>query len=187
MGPDDRTAHHDELFSAAYDELRRLAHGLKRRRGNTTLNATALVHEAYLKLARAERFRAESPEHLKYTVVRAMKHVLVDAARRQAAASRGGNGVASLRRVALEDSTAQATSVDPHEVLAVAFALDDLAQQSDVQVRAFEFQFFGGLQVVEIAEVMGVSEKRVQRLLRMARAHLAVALTKGPARVRGHA
>src|SRR5688572_25389192 len=150
MTPDDGTLN-DEMFSVAYDELRRLAHALQRGRGHPTLNATALVHEAYIKLARAKRFRAESPQHLKYTVIRAMKYILLDAARRQAAASRGG-GDALLRRVALDDPSAQAASLDPRDVLAVGFALDHLAHQSELQARAFEFQFFGGLQVAEIAE-----------------------------------
>jgi DNA-directed RNA polymerase specialized sigma24 family protein len=61
----------------------------------------------------------------------------------------------------------------------VGFALDDLMQENEIQARAFELQFFGGLQVAEIADLMGISEKKVQRLLRTARAFLAVALSNG--------
>jgi RNA polymerase sigma factor (TIGR02999 family) len=171
----------DELFRTAYDELRRLAHGLRRGHDAPTLNATALVHEAYIKLLGAKRFRAQSPEHLKYTLVRAMKHVLLDAARQKASA-RGGGGRAG-RRVTLEDPEAQGAFIDPHEVLAVGSALDALARQNELQARAFELQFFGGLEIAEISRLMGLSEKKVQRLLRLARATLAV-LVGTPAGVR---
>jgi RNA polymerase sigma factor (TIGR02999 family) len=167
----------DEIFLAAYDELRRLARGLKRGRNTPTLNPTALVHEAYIRLVGAKRFRAESPEHLKFTLVRAMKYVLLDAARQKAAVSRGG-GDSPLRRVALDDPAAQAAAISPDDVLAVGGALDALAQGSELQARAFELQFFGGLQIAEIAQLMGVSEKKVQRLLRLARASLAIILSK---------
>jgi RNA polymerase sigma factor (TIGR02999 family) len=184
MTPDGTTPN-DEMFSVAYDELRRLARGLKRAGGNPTLNATALVHEAYLKLSRATHFRAQSPQHLKYAVVRAMRQILLDAARRQSAAVRGG-GDAPWRRVSLDDPSSQVASLDPRAVLAVGFALDDLAGQSELQARAFELQFFGGLQVAEIAELLGISEKKAQRLLRLARASLALALARGqPAMVSG--
>jgi RNA polymerase sigma factor (TIGR02999 family) len=178
MSADDGTAPNDEMFTVAYDELRRLARGLNRRGGESTLNATALVHEAYIKLSRATRFHAQSAQHLKYTVVRAMKHILLDAARRRSTAARGG-GDAPLHRVPLDDPAAQTASLDPPGVLSVGFALDDLAGRSELQARAFELQFFGGLQVAEIAEVLGTSEKKAQRLLRLARASLAVALTRG--------
>jgi RNA polymerase sigma factor (TIGR02999 family) len=161
----------DELFRTAYDELRRLAHGLRRRHDAPTLNATALVHEAYIKLLGTKRFRAQSPEHLKYTLVRAMKYVLLDAARQKASARGGGSRGA---RVALEHPEAQRAFIDPHEVLAVGSALDALARQNELQARAFELQFFGGLEIAEISRVMGLSEKKVQRLLRVARAALAV-------------
>jgi RNA polymerase sigma-70 factor, ECF subfamily len=178
MPGNDGNRRHDEMFSAAYEELRRLARRVKRA-GNPTLNPTALVHEAFIKLARASRFEAESRQHLVATVVRAMRHVLVDAARAQAALSRGG-GSAPVRRVPLDGHTAQA-AFDPRDVLSVNFALDDLWRHDPTQGRAFELQFFGGLEVSEIAEVLDVSAKKVQRLLRNARAHLTVALTKGPA------
>jgi RNA polymerase sigma factor (TIGR02999 family) len=167
----------DDLFVSAYNELRRLAYGLRRDR-NQTLNPTALVHEAYIKLLGSKRFHAESPEHLKYTLVRAMKFVLVDAARQKSAAMRGG-GEVPLRRVPLEDATTVAVSIDPDDVIAVSEALDALGRRLEPQARAFELQFFGGLQIGEIAELMGVSEKKVQRLLRLARASLSAMLTCG--------
>jgi RNA polymerase sigma factor (TIGR02999 family) len=186
MASDERTALDDEMFGAAYDELRRLARGLMRGQGNLTFNATALVHEAYLKLARARHFRAQSPQHLKFTVVRAVKQVLIDAARRRSAASRGGGDV-PVRRVAIDDPAARTVSFDPDDVLAVGFALDELAQHNDLQARLFELQFFGGLQIAEIAELTGLSDKKVQRLLRLAKAALALALSNGPKRSQEHA
>jgi RNA polymerase sigma factor (TIGR02999 family) len=176
--PDDPAVLTDELFLAAYDELRRLASRLRRGRNVQTLNPTALVHEAYIRLIGVKRFRPESPEHLKYTLVRAMKYVLLDAARQKAAAARGG-GESPVRKVTLDDAAVQAACIDPHDVLAVGSALDTLAHQSEVQARAFELQFFGGFQVAEIAQLMGLSEKKVQRLLRLARASLAVILVEG--------
>ena len=168
------------MFSVAYEELRRLARGLRQRGDRTTLNPTALVHEAYIKLSRAGRYRAESPEHLKYTVVRAMKQILMDAARRRAAVVHGG-GAVPIRRVTLDDPSAEAATLDPLHLLSVGSALDSLAQRDELQAKVFELQFFGGFQVAEIAQTVGSSEKRVQRLLRMAKASLAVALAAGDA------
>jgi RNA polymerase sigma factor (TIGR02999 family) len=176
--PADAAMPTDEVFVAAYDELRRLARGLRRGRNTPTLNPTALVHEAYIKLIGAKRFRAESPEHLKFTLVRAMKFVLLDAARQKAALARGGGDI-PLRRVGLDDPAVQAVAIHPDDVLAVGGALDALAEDSPLQARAFELQFFGGLQIAEIAQLMDVSEKKVQRILRLARASLAMLLTNG--------
>lgn len=167
----------DETFIAAYNELRRLAQTLRRGRGNITLNATALVHEAYIRLSTAETLHVESPLHLKYLVVRAMKHVLLDSARRKAALIRGG-GEAPLRRVALDDPAARSAGTDPRQLLAVGIALDELAERDEIQARAFELQYFGGLRVAEIAEVLSLSEKTVQRRLRQARAFLALSLDR---------
>ena len=135
------------------------------------------MHEAYIKLAAAKNLKFESPQHLKYTVTRAMKHVLLDAARRKAAAIRGG-GEGPLRRVSLDDDAVQSAAVDPRELLAVGDALEELSRQSEFQGRVFELQFFGGLQVGEIAEVMGCSEKKVQRSLRVAKACLVLLLDR---------
>jgi RNA polymerase sigma factor (TIGR02999 family) len=165
----------DEMFSVVYDELRRLAYGLTRGCESPTLNPTALVHEAYIKLSRASRFRAESPQHLKFAVVRAMRHILIDAARRRSAAIRGGPHTA-LHRVPLDEAAAQSAFVDPSEILGVDLALHELAREHELPARAFELQFFGGLQIGEVADLMGVSEKKVQRLSRLAKAKLAQAL-----------
>jgi len=173
---EDKSAPTDEMFGAAYEELRRLAHKVNRK-ANPTLNATALVHEAYLKLAAAKGLQFESPEHLRYTVVRAMKHVLLDDARRKAAAIHGG-GAVPAQRVELDENAVQSAAVDPRDLLAVGDALDQLAREDELQARIFELQFFGGLQVSEIAELLRLSEKKVQRVLRRAKAHLKLTLSR---------
>ena len=168
----------DEMFAVVYDELRRLAYGLTRGHDSPTLNPTALVHEAYIKLSRAHHFRAESAQHLKFSVVRAMRHILIDAARRRSAAMRGGPH-AHVHRVALDDAAPQSASIDPSEILGVDLALSELARQHELPARAFELQFFGGLEIAEIADLLRVSEKKVQRLLKLAKARLAQALARG--------
>jgi RNA polymerase sigma factor (TIGR02999 family) len=165
----------DEMFAIVYDELRRLAYGLTRGHNSPTLNPTALVHEAYIKLSRAHHFHAESAQHLKFSVVRAMRHILIDAARRRSAVMRGGPHV-QAHRVAFDAAAQQSASIDPSELLSVDLALSDLARQHELPARAFELQFFGGLQIAEIADLLGVSEKKVQRLLKLAKARLAQAL-----------
>ena len=165
----------DEMFKVAYEELRRLARALKRAAPDSTLTPTALVHEAYLKLTASGRFQAVSEQHLKYTVVRAMKHILLDAARRRATSIHGGH----LHRVSIEDPLADAASINPEDLLSVGMALDDLARSNELPARAFELQYFGGFQVTEIASVMGISHKQAQKMLRLAKALLAQALTSG--------
>ena len=175
MAADSPPRLNDEMFKVAYEELRRLARTLNRDGRDATLTPTALVHEAYLKLTNSGRFQAVSPQHLKYTVVRAMKHILLDAARRRATEIHGGH----LRRVSLDDTNTDVASIDPRDLLSVGFALDELARLSELPARAFELQYFGGLEVSEIASVMAVTRKRAQQLLRLAKAQLAKALTHG--------
>jgi RNA polymerase sigma factor (TIGR02999 family) len=168
----------DELFSEAYEELRRLARRVNGGRASVTWNPTAMVNEAYVRLAESKGFQASSAEHLKHTIIRAMKYLLVEAARRKAAVRRGG-GSTPLRKVPLDGTAAQSAGVDPDEMLSVSFALDELAQQSAFQALVFEYQFFGGLEVAEIAGMVGTSDKKVQRSLRLAKAFLSVALSRG--------
>ena len=169
----------DEAFLSAYQELRRLARTLTRGRDLPTLNATALVHEAFIRLARSKHFRAESPEHLKHTLARAMKYILLDAARRKSAASRGG-GEAAMKRVDLDDPAAQAATASAEMTLAVSVALADLAATDPDRAQAFELQFFGGFEAAEIAAMTGRSEEDVRKLLRRARASLKRLLSDDP-------
>ena len=176
MASQQRPNVNDEMFEVAYQELRRLAKALGRQGRDVTLTPTALVHEAYIKLTQGGRFEAESTQHLTYTVVRAMKQILLDAARRRATTVHGGG----LQRVSLDEALGRVATVTPTALLAVGLALDDLAAANPMLARAFELQYFGGFQVVEIASLMDISEKRAQRLLRLARAYLAHTLTVAP-------
>jgi RNA polymerase sigma factor (TIGR02999 family) len=165
----------DQFFATAYEELRRVARRLYAGNGSPTWNPTAIVHEVYLRLAESSGFQPCSPEHMKHTVIQAMRYILVDAARRRSAERRGG-GKAAARMVPLDENASKIAIYDPNDILEVDFVLRELQRDNEFQARVFEYQFFGGLQVAEIAALTGTSEKKVQRSLRLARAFLAIAL-----------
>ncbi len=163
----------DDLFSAAYEELRRLAASVRRRDPSLTLNPTALVHEAWLKLVAAPPAVLASRLHFKRVAARAMRQVLVEAARRRHAGKRG----AGAPFVTLDESVAA-----PHtaaDVLALDAALAEFERASPRQAAVVEHRWFGGLELVEIAELLGVSEATVQRDWRAAKAWLAAVLRRG--------
>lgn len=167
----------DDLFSGAYEELRRLASAVRRDDRGTTRSATTLVNEAWVKLASAPRFRAVSHLHFKRIAARAMRQVLVEAARRRHARKRGGGG--GVLFVTLDESAVGAvTDVATNNVqlLALDDALGDLARVSPRQAEMVECRFFGGLEVAEIAALLDVSEATVLRDWRAAKAWLAVQL-----------
>ena len=168
----------DEFFSAAYEELRRVARTRYGGLGSLTWNPTAIVNEVYIRIAQSKRFQPASPEHLKHTIIRVMRYILVEAARRKQADRRGG-GSAPIRQIPLDEAAAETIAFDPNEILSLDLVLDELARHSEFQARIFEYQFFGGLQVAEIAGMVGTSEKKVQRGLRLAKAFLTVALSRG--------
>jgi RNA polymerase sigma factor (TIGR02999 family) len=163
----------DEQFVAAYEELRRLAVAIKQGDGSLTLNPTALVNEAWLKLAKSPAIHAASRLHFKRIAARAMRQVLVEAARRRLAGKRRGDG-AALTVVTLGD--AAAALMREEDLLALDAALDDLARLSRRQALMVESRFFGGLEMAEIATLLEVSEATIQRDWRAARAWLAHAL-----------
>jgi RNA polymerase sigma factor (TIGR02999 family) len=161
----------DALFSTAYEELRRLASTVKRADGSVTLNPTALVNEAWLKLASSPQFRATSQLHFKRIAARAMRQVLVEAARRRNSDKRGG---ADLGLVTFHDSMAPVDC--ERQMLGLDSALDELAKVRPRQAMIIESRFFGGLEVPEVAELLEVSEATVVRDWRAAKAWLAHAL-----------
>ena len=171
MTPDSRTQL-DYLFSLTYEELRRLASSVKRGDGSVTLNATALVNEAWLKLAASPGFATTSPLHFKRIAARAMRQVLVEAARRRTAGKRGGDDAAGL--ITFGDSLA-AVSCE-QEMLNLDTALDELARLEPRQAMMVEGRFFGGLEISEIAALLEVSEATILRDWRAARAWLAYQL-----------
>jgi len=161
----------DELFSATYEELRRLAASVLKRNPNDTLNPTGLVNEAYLKLSDSLKLVPESRLHFKRLAARAMRQVLVEAARRRGAQKRGGG----LALVTLDEQL-DAGSASSAEVLALDDALNDLARMSPRQALMVEVRFFGGFDVSETAELLDVSEATILRDWRAAKAWLAAEL-----------
>ncbi len=164
---------HDQLFSIVYSELRRIAANyMRRERADHTLQATALVHEAYMQLVDQTRVNWQSRAHFFGVAAQLMRRILVDHARNQGAQKRGGNA----QVLNIEDSIGIAS------VPEVAFdeldeALNRLQQLDPDQAKLVELRFFGGLTVEEAAEVMGISTATVEREWRMARAWLHQQLT----------
>ena len=163
----------DELFSAAYEELRRLASLVKSDDPRATLSPTTLVNEAFLKLAAAPRFKVFSPLHFRRIVARAMRQVLVEAARRRNAAKRGSD----LVFVTLDESIVEGVS-RASDVLALDAALDSLERLNPRQAEMVVCRFFGGLDVAETAAVLEVSEATVLRDWRAVKAWLAKELRR---------
>jgi RNA polymerase sigma factor (TIGR02999 family) len=164
----------DQLFSLAYEELRRLASSVKRGDPSSTLSATALVNEAWLKLAKQPGIAATSRLHFKRIAARAMRQLLVEAARRRNAHKRGGDGEVIF--VSFDDSLG---AVTPQEnLLALDTALTELARLEPRQAQIVESRFFGGLEVSEISSLIGVSEATILRDWRAAKAWLGQSLRR---------
>src|SRR5688572_10357638 len=162
-----------ELMPLVYDELRRIAaRYVSRERPGQTLQATALVNEAFVRLA-AERPRDfQNRTHFLAIAALSMRQILVQRARARSAAKRGG----APQRVTLDDASAGATPPDSVDVLALDEALTRLAQLDPEQARIVELRYFGGLTIEETAEVAGISPATVKRQWSMARAWLKRAL-----------
>lgn len=159
----------DRLLSLLEGELRALARRqLGWRRPGQTLDTTALVNEAYLKLAGAEQPEWQDRTHFMAVAAIAMRQVLVDEARRRKAQKRGSEG----RKVDLDLDLLGAVDVQAETLLALDQALRALAELDERQGRVVEMRFFGGLSGAEIAEVLGVTERTVKRDWRTARAFL---------------
>ncbi len=168
--PEDR-ARLDHLFSVTYEELRRLASAVKRGDASSTMNPTALVNEAWLKLAASPQFASASRLHFKRIAARAMRQVLVEAARRRKADKRGGDGALFVTF----DETRAAIDCE-RDLLGLDSALDELARIQPRQAMMVEGRFFGGLEIAEIAQILEVSEATILRDWRAAKAWLAQTL-----------
>jgi RNA polymerase sigma factor (TIGR02999 family) len=167
--PEERRAL-DDLFSLIYEELRRLASFVRKKEVNATVNSTALVHEAWIKLKDSPPLAAKSLPHFKAIAAKAMRQVLVDEARRRSARKRGGAGEAVF--VIFGDATEEMASCDD-DLLTLDAALEELARLSPRQAQMVESRFFGGLNVAECAALLGVSESALERDWRAAKAWLA--------------
>lgn len=161
----------DRVFTLAYEELRRLASSVRRSDPAATLSPTTLVNEAWLKLRNSPGLAELEPLHFKRIAARAMRQVLIEAARRRKAQKRGGGEVP----ITLDESL-HATLTSAEAVLGLDAALEQLARLNPRQAQMVESRFFGGLDVAETAALLGVSEATILRDWRAARAWLGQAL-----------
>ncbi|MEM7198936.1 MAG: ECF-type sigma factor [Planctomycetota bacterium] len=160
------------LETRLYDELRRIAAGhLGRERDDHTLQPTALVHEAWVKLAKQHDAQINGPSHFCAVASQAMRRILVDHARGRHADKRGA-GADRVTLAAVDGDDLASGANDQPEVLALDGALDKLAAVSRRQAKVVEMRFFGGMKIEEIADVLGVSTRTVDGDWRVARAWL---------------
>jgi RNA polymerase sigma factor (TIGR02999 family) len=159
----------EKLMPLVYDELRRLANNyLRREPAGHTLQPTALVNEAYLKLVGQRKVNWQNRAHFFAISAKLMRRILVDHARQRQAAKRGGSEQQRLSITSAE-TLIQQPQID---LLALNEALDELAQMDPQQGRIVELKFFGGLSIEETAEVLSISHATVERDWKMARAWL---------------
>ena len=163
----------DVQFSEAYEELRRLASAVKRSDPRATLTPTMLVNEAWVKLAKSPGFVATSKFHFKRIAARAMRQVLIEAARRRQADKRGHDAVF----VTFDERVgALASNSTTEDILSLDRALTELAKLHPRQAALVESRFFGGFDISELSRLLEVSEATVLRDWRAARAWLAAEL-----------
>src|SRR6266516_1798089 len=164
----------EKLLPLIYNELRRLAHNfLYRERPGHTLQTTALVHEAYLKLIDQNDARWQNRAHFFAIAAQAMRRILIDSARKHAAAKRGG----PQAELSLDEVADIALEPDIN-LLKLDEALNELAKIDSRQSRIVELRYFGGLTIEETAEVISVSPATVKREWMMARAWLHQEITE---------
>lgn len=166
----------DALFDLLYGRLRGMSHRLLAAHArNQTLSTTALVHEVYLKLSRDHDWTSRDREHFLSISARAMRQIVVDAARARGADKRGG-GAPVVPLSGLES----ARTASPDEVLALDRAIARLARIDPELERLVELRYFGGLSLEEIRELTGTPERTLKRRFRVARALLLEELGLGP-------
>lgn len=160
----------ERLMPLVYSELRRLASNyLRRERVGHTLQPTALVNEAYLKLIDQKNAKWQNRAQFFGISAQLMRRILVDHARQRQAVKRGGSDQQRLSITSAEAAVADQPALD---LLALNEALDELAQMDPQQGRIVELKFFGGLSIEETAEVLGISHATVERDWKSARAWL---------------
>lgn len=158
----------DQILPVVYDELRKqAANYLRRERAGHTLQTTALIHEAYIRLVDQRNVRWQNRAHFFGISAQMMRRILVDHARAKARAKRGGSDI----RVSLDDANLTTKEADL-DIVALDEALDRLAKIDEQQSRVVELRFFSGLTVEETAEVLKISPATVKRDWSMAKAWL---------------
>jgi len=164
----------EELIPLVYNELRRLARAfLSRQRSDHTLQSTALVHEAYVRLVGNSSVRFENRAHFFAVASQLMRHILVDHARKHSAAKRGGNNVTLV----LDEAIAMPARPEV-DLEALDDALTDLAALDSRQASIVEMRFFGGLSIDETAKVLDISPATVKREWTTARTWLFDKMTR---------
>jgi len=162
----------EELVRVLYDELRSFAEQtLRSERRDHTLQATALVHEAYIRLISDRNRTWENRAHFFASAARAIRRILIEHARSRSRLKRGGG----MKRVSLEGLPDDSPTLSPHsddQLLSVDRLLEELAAIDPRKARVVELRFFGGLTVEEVSAVLGVSASTIAREWRMARAWL---------------
>lgn len=160
----------DELLSAVYEELRRLAYGyMAKERGDHTLQPTALVHEAYIQLVGWENVTWQNRAHFFAVAARIMRHVLIEHARRKKSTKRGGG----WQKIVLDEAISfPSQGRKEFDVLEINEAMDALSELDARQGQIVELKFFGGLTDEETAHAIGVSAKTIQREWALAKAWL---------------
>ena len=163
----------DGLFETLYPELRRIAHGrLSRHVRDTLLDTTVLVHECYMKLARAQRLNVEDRVHFLAYAATVMRSIIVDMARARRTERRGGDAV----HVTLDTDSGGDVAQPEDEILDLNAALIELARLDERLVRVVEMRYFGGMKDEEIAQTLGLTDRTVRRDWEKARLLLAAAL-----------
>ncbi len=164
----------EKLMPLVYSELRRLARNyLRRERPGHTLQPTALVNEAYLKLVDQRKAKWQNRGQFYGVAAQLMRRILVDHARRHQAAKRGGSDQQRLSITSADQLGGKQLAREPAvDLLALHEALNELAEIDPHQSRIVELKFFGGLSIEETAEVMGIGHATVERDWKMARAWL---------------
>lgn len=158
----------DELLPLVYDELRHLAaHKMAQQPPGQTLQATALVHEAWLKLVGSGRERWEGRKHFFAAAAEAMRHILIDRVRRRLAVRHGGG----QERLDIDDIEV-AAPVEQETILSLNEALEELEQTDPAKAEVVKLRFFIGLSEREAAEILGLSERTIERYWSYAQAWL---------------
>ena len=163
----------ERLLALVYDELRRLAHGyMKNERGDHTLQATALVHEAYIQLVDWKNVSWQNRAHFFAAAAQMMRKILVDHARGKNALKRGGG----VHTISLDEAVSFPNRSEVN-LLSMDDSLNELASFDPQQAKIVELRFFGGLTIEETAHALGISDSTVKRDWQIAKAWLHKRLT----------
>ena len=163
------------LFPLVYEELRRISRRQRRRVWSGTMDTTALVHEAYLKLVDQKQAGWQDRAHFFAVSAIAMRQILINYAESKRTQKRGGN----WRRVTFDDARGSPVTHGAETLLAVDEAMERLRKVDERLASIVEYRFFGGLTEAEIGCVLGLSERTVRREWRKARAFLSSTLSDG--------